>query len=331
MLIHFWVLNPDVFEERKPALFDILGRYPQDAQIIPINMPDRYVAPVDDPGYRWFPFDDPYRDGNVPLDERIALPNWGQLDAVLRAFPNPYYEGMFKYNMPPDGRYRLGYWWYWLFERHWSWRGMTNALTDYYAQPDDVQRMFRAVTDFYLVAVERAKREIGLDGIMISDDLGTQTGAFFSPAMFERFFAPYYLEVIDRVHALGMHIWLHACGRMNKLLPYFIEMGLDVVHPIQKFAMDYGEAAREFGGQISIWAGLDVQQVIPWGTPEKVRGEVRRLVDTFYRPEGRLLLAAGNALNEDCPLPNLEAFLDEAYNYGIQIVEANSTQQRKMP
>jgi uroporphyrinogen decarboxylase len=62
---------------------------------------------------------------------------------------------------------------------------------------------------------------------------------------------------------------------------------------------------------------MDVQQTIPWGTPQNVRDEARLIVDTFYRPgEGRLIIGAGNGINEDCPIENLEAFLDEALVYG---------------
>ena len=71
---------------------------------------------------------------------------------------------------------------------------------------------------------------------------------------------------------------------------------------------------------------LDVQQVIPWGTPAEVRAEVRHLMDTYWRAgEGRLILTAGNGINEDCPLENLEAFFDEAVSYGSGLVAAAST------
>ena len=130
MLIHFWVLFPDRYGDRKGALLEILSRYPMDAQMIYVNMPGGFEGPEDDPQYRWFPFDDPYKDGDVAIDESAALTDWEQLDGVLSHPPDPYYKGMSKHNAPPDGRYRLGYWWNWLFERHYGWRGMTSALLE---------------------------------------------------------------------------------------------------------------------------------------------------------------------------------------------------------
>ncbi|HET6455163.1 MAG TPA: uroporphyrinogen decarboxylase family protein, partial [Armatimonadota bacterium] len=117
-----------------------------------------------------------------------------------------------------------------------------------------------------------------------------------------------------------MHFWLHCCGNVEEFIPDWIEMGLDVLHPIQKHTMDDKTIAREFGKDICIWAGLDVQQVIPWGTPEEVRAEIRFLIDTYLRPEGRLMLTAGNGITEDCPVESLRAFCDEAYNYGLKKV-----------
>ena len=192
---------------------------------------------------------------------------------------------------------------------------MTDALMDYYIEPDKVHRLFRAVTDLYVRIITRAAQEQQCDGIWISDDLGTQTGPFFSPEIFKEFFKPYYREMISACHELGMHTWMHACGNIEAFLPDLIEIGLDVIHPVQKHTMVEGEIASKYGGNITFFNGLDVQQVIPWGTPDEVRQEVRFLIDTFWR-NGRCMITAGNGINQDCPLESLEAFFQEAIEYG---------------
>jgi len=109
---------------------------------------------------------------------------------------------------------------------------------------------------------------------------------------------------------------LHSCGNIRPFLPKFVDMGLDVIHPIQKHTMDEAEVARSLGDRVSFYAGFDVQQTIPWGTVEDVRREVRFMIDTYQRPEGRLVFGAGNGINQDCPLESLEALFDEALTYG---------------
>ena len=149
--------------------------------------------------------------------------------------------------------------------------------------------------------------EAYIDGFFISDDIGTQTGPFFSLDIFREFFKPYYKQLIDRAHELGVHMWLHTCGNIKMFLPEFIEIGLDVIHPIQKYTMDEKEIAEKYGDKICILAGFDVQQTIPFGTVEDVENEVHYLRKTFERPEGRFMLTMGNGSTPDWKLESLDA------------------------
>jgi hypothetical protein len=318
MMIHQWI-NAETFGGRKAEYQKVLDQYPSDAKTIYLNIPSVFDAPADDPSYRWLNFDKPFPPGTA-LDAHAAIDDWAKLDGILADFPNPRYPGLITKNPPPDnGVYRVGLWWYWLFERLWSLRGMENALCDFYENGDEIHRLFRALTDFYKVVVSRGRNELGLDAVWTSDDIGTQRGPFFSLDIFRNFFKPYYKELIEYVHGLGMRFWLHVCGNIEPFIPELIEIGLDVIHPIQKYTMDEKEIAARYGKDICIWAGMDVQRVIPYGSPEEVRKEVRFLFDTYYRKEGRLMLTAGNGMTADTPLENLKAFLDEALNYGIKV------------
>lgn len=324
MMYHFWT-SPVTYGKDAKKAAELLELYPNDILSVGIRTPEIFDAPKDDPEYRWVNYDDTNSNDNTALDARIAISDWDRLDSILANFPNPNYPGLFPYHPEEDGRYRLGCWWYCFFERHWSLRGMTNALMDFYTDSESVHRLYRALTDFYLVMLERASKELHLDGIFTSDDIGTQNGPFFSPEIFREFFKPYYKEVIQKAHSLGMHFWLHTCGNVELFLEDFIEIGLDVIHPIQKYTMDEKRIAEKYGKDICLWAGFDVQQVIPWGTPEEVRQEVRFMLDTYYRTDGRLMMTAGNGIKGDCKVESLEALLDETYYYGLK--KASGTEQ----
>lgn len=314
LMIHFWV-NPGAFGDQSERVARLLADYPCDIQALWFKIPAVYDAPADDPSFRWS-----WREAKntgAALDNAGFIEDWDEdLPPTLADFPSPDYPGLTADNPPPDGRYRLGCWWYFFFERFWSVRGMENALTDFYLYPDEVHALFRRLTDFYLRMVERGRNELRLDGIFTSDDLGTQTSTFFNPQIFDEFFAPYYKEIIDRVHELGMHFWLHTCGNIESLLPRFIDLGVDVIHPIQKYTMDERRIAEKYGDRIAIWAGFDVQRTIPYGTPEDVRREVRFLIDAYRRGDGRFMLTLGNGATPDTPFASLEALLDEAFRYG---------------
>ena len=317
MFIDFWV-HPEEFGDRCQEVKDLLAQYPSDIQLGTLHMPTRFRA--DDlryPNYSYLPYTDPGNHQQEGLDATVALDDWGKLDEIIANFPNADFPALLD-NMPaPDGRYRLAHWWFCLFERHWSLRGMTNALMDYYEYPAETHRLFQLVTDFYCQLIERCAVETPVDGLWLSDDLGTQSSGFFSPDIFREFFKPYYRQIFDTCHRLGLHTWMHACGCVREFIPDWIDAGLDVLHPIQKHTMDEVQIAQEFGDRLTIFTGLDVQQVIPWGIPDEVRAEVRHLLDTFWQPgKGRCLITAGNGINGDCPVPSLAAFLDESFTYG---------------
>lgn len=314
LAIHPWI-DTSIFGNRKAEYDGTLAKYPCDIVKIPFNIPRVFDAPDDDKSYRWLNFDNPFPE-NVALDAVTALNDWSMLPSVLSDFPSPNYRKLIPSSPPEDGRYRVGLWWYFLFERLWSIRGMENALCDFYESPEEIHTLFRALTDFYKVMLTRGRNELGLDAVWTSDDIGTQTGPFFSLSIFNEFFKPYYKELIEHCHSLGMHFWLHSCGNILPFIPELIDIGLDVLHPIQKYTMDEREVAAMYGGDICLWAGMDVQQTIPYGTPEDVRREVRFMFDTYRRADGRFVLAAGNNMTADTTLESLTALLDEAIKYG---------------
>lgn len=315
MTYHFWT-SPSVFGTNKDEAQEYLKKYPMDVQNIYIAMPGVFEGSKQFPDFRWVKTTDSFESKSTALDERVAIKDYDNIDEIIRDFPKQDINCVLPDIQEPDGRYRLGNWWFLLFERHWELRGMVNALTDYYEEPENVHKLFRALTDYYLETIELAHKNLKLDGIIVSDDLGTQTGPFFSPAIFKEFFKPYYKEIVKKIHSLNMHFWLHTCGNIEDLITDFIDIGIDVLHPIQKYTMDERKIAEKYGDKICIWAGFDVQRTIPYGSEEDVRKEVRFMIDTYYRPEGRLILTAGNGITADCKIESLFGLLDESYNYG---------------
>lgn len=317
MLYHFWC-TPETFTKQNKIEEGraLLNKYPFDAVILGVALPDVFKAPDNDPNYRWVKKDPPQSDVAVGLDSIVAIDDWDELDDVLASFPDPEYVDLLPYNPPEDGRYRLATFWHGLFERLWFLRGMENALTDFYLYPDEIHRLFDRLTEFYCRIMERARNEVNADGMFTSDDIGTQAGPFFSPEVFDEFFMPYYKRLFDKAHELGMHFWLHTCGNIESFIPKFIDIGLDVLHPIQKYTMNEVDIAQKYGDKICIWAGFDVQQIIPYGTPEDVRAEVRYMIDAYALREGRLVLTLGNGATQDTPFASAEALLEESYNYG---------------
>jgi len=257
-------------------------------------------------------------------DSRWILKDWANLDEFIEKLPEPEHSDQFD-NLYPivdyarkNDLYLIFSFWRLFFERPWEIRGMVNLLTDFYTEPEKVHKLYDALCRLYIGYIERAIREFQPDGFWTSDDLGHQKQLFMSPKTFRSFLKPYYTRIGEKLKPHNVHWWLHSCGNNTAILGDLAETGVTVFHPVQKHTMDERAVAAAYGDRISFLAGIDVQHILQEREPEGVREEVRFLIDTFDRPEGGLCLAAGNGILPGTPLVNVEAFLEEALEYGIK-------------
>lgn len=313
ILYDMWIY-PEIYGEKQKEYEQFIDTQPRDIDIVDLKMPEIYTAPKDAPEYKWAPEDMQAKEG-VGIDKNSVADEWEDMEAVYLSFPSSEYPGLIPDVRINENKYSIARWIFCYFERLWSLRGMENALTDFYLYPDEVHRLFQKLTVYYMRIMERAKEELGVDGIFCTDDIGTQTGPFFSLEIFREFFKPYYKQLFDKAHSLGMHFWLHTCGNIDLFMEDFIEIGLDVIHPIQKYAMDQPQTMVKYGGRICFLVGFDVQRIIPYGTVQEVRQEVRDMMDTFTRSDGRFMLTMGNGSTVDWKLESLKALYDETQIY----------------
>jgi len=178
------------------------------------------------------------------------------------------------------GRYRLATVWFTLFERMWSLCGFNNMLMAPYLDTDNFLHLQDKVMEFNLAKIDEWLKR-GVDGIFFSDDWGSQRGVLMNPEDWRKFYKPAYKKMFERVHSGGAHVWMHSCGNIIAILPDLIEIGLNVLNPVQPQAMDVRLLAREFGGKVCFNGGVDVQGTMVSGTPDDVRREVYELIELF--------------------------------------------------
>ncbi|MDW7680354.1 MAG: uroporphyrinogen decarboxylase family protein, partial [bacterium] len=114
-------------------------------------------------------------------------------------------------------------------------------------------------------------------------------------------------RMFERVRAGGAHVWMHLCGNITAILPDLIDIGLNVLNPVQPQAMDIRQLAREFGGQVCFNGGVDVQGTLVRGTPEDVRREVHELVEFFGKFNGGYIGGTSHSVMPETPLDNVIA------------------------
>jgi len=318
LLFHKW-WGSGLLEKYGPPLDEMAAKFPDDIFTTFCISPGDTVSTTSNPSYRWGFLED-YSDAEQHGMGKatILLPDWEGLPDLLADFPDPNEPGTF---IPVEqdlehagGRYKLGCWWCLFHERFWNIHGMENLMLDYFENMEGLKELGERLLQFYKVIVDRYSA-LGFDGIFTSDDLGHQRGPFMSPRIFEELYFPLYSEFCSYVHSKSMHVFLHSCGDNTLLMDYLIKAGLDVFHPVQRGCMDERDTAMRFGKDISFLAGVDVQSFLPKGSREDIRSGLRELIDTMYKPEGGLLLSAGNGILTDTPMENIEEMLIQMTSY----------------
>lgn len=193
-----------------------------------------------------------------------------------------------------------------------------NFLFQLAENPKRIHKFLDKLTELHLKNMEKYLGAVGeyIDLIGFGDDLGMQTGPQMSPKMYREFFKPRHKILWNYAKKLCPHIKvsLHCCGGVYPLLPDLIEIGLDAINPVQFNCADMqiGRLKREFGRDLVLWGGgCDTQQLLPYGTPEQVKEQVKKHVD-ILAPGGGFVFQQVHNILADVPPENIMAMFEAA-------------------
>lgn len=199
-----------------------------------------------------------------------------------------------------------------LFEWAWQVRGFENLFLDFAERPDLAECLLDRRTET-LCGAARLQVEGGIDVLGIHDDVAMQTGPMMSLATWRRWLKPRWAKVLAVAKAVrpDILVWYHSDGDATAFVPELIEIGVNVLNPVQPECMDGEAIKRQYGDRLAFWGGLGTQSVLPFGTPSDVQKEVRRLVSTLGRGGG-LLIEPTHQVQPDVPWENILAFIEAA-------------------
>jgi uroporphyrinogen decarboxylase len=201
-----------------------------------------------------------------------------------------------------------------VFEMYWRLRGMEQTMLDMAAEPALAAEMLGRCGEFAVRLSEEACRRFPLDWLWTGDDVAGQQALMFSPRTWRELVKPQLQRAFDVGKAHGLWVAYHCCGALRPIIADLVEMGLDVLNPIQCNCpgMDPWELKREFGSKLTFMGGVDTQGLLPDGSADDVRRAVRKLIDGMTSDGGGYILAASHTVPPETPLDNIFAMYAEA-------------------
>jgi uroporphyrinogen decarboxylase len=207
------------------------------------------------------------------------------------------------------------------FERAHAMQGLDKFLMNMSLEPAFAQALLRKILDLCKVHMDNFLSAIGtnVDIIKIGDDLGMQDRLLISPRMYRQFLKPLHAEFISFIkERTKAKVFFHTDGDVFDLIPDFIEIGVDILNPVQTSAgrmSDLEGLKARFGKDIVFCGAIDTQKILPYGTPAEVRNEVRRVINILGK-DGGYMVASVHTIMHEVPPENILAMVDAVEEFG---------------
>ncbi len=207
-----------------------------------------------------------------------------------------------------------------VFEKAWELRGIERLFMDIVLDKKLTIALFNKVLEIELEIYEKLLTYVGkyIQLVMFTEDLGREDGLLFSPQFYLEVLKPCQEKLIQTItkHTQAK-IAIHSDGAIRPLLKDFIEVGVDMINPVQAKArdMDTKKLKKDFGKDLCFWGGIDTQKILPFGSPREVKEEVKRRIEDLA-PGGGYLLASCHNIQADVPPENIEAMFEAGEEYG---------------
>ncbi len=270
---------------------------------------------TDEWGVGWAPstYNTPFGSGIYTEIVSHPLADARQLDRYRAPDPNRpelYEDAQHLLNEHRDEYFIVGVTVTTIFETAWALRGLTQLLIDLATAPDLAHHILDIPYHYHLAAAKRLV-QMGVDMIWTGDDVGTQVGMMISPQHWRVFLKPRMAEFVSEVKAINPQVKVayHCDGDLRMIIPELIEIGIDVLNPIQPACLDPAEIKRQYGDRLCFWGSLDEQHTLPFGRAEDVRREVRMRLETMGR-DGGLIIGPTHHVQLDTPMENFWAMVD---------------------
>ena len=247
------------------------------------------------------------------------LDDWSKLSSYR--WPDPddpaFYEGMEDRFEGSEDKYVMTSIFMILFERLHSLRGFQNLLLDLYVEQEKIADLADRIVETQIAVIENISRRFpgAFQGISFTDDWGTENDIFISPALWNEFMGPRYQKIFDACARAGWHVWLHSCGKVNKIIGDLIDLGVRVLNLQQPTLLGIEDIGAEFAGRVCFQSLCDIQMTLPFKDGDDIAEEAHALIEHWATDAGGFILGDyGDGESINVPLTKkrimFDAFMD---------------------
>jgi len=236
---------------------------------------------------------------NYLLPDPLAPERYSELDGLIKEYGNDYFIGA-----DISGS---------LFEPAYHLRGMENLMIDMALENEEIDILLDRLTEFCIAVAGEAVKK-GVDWVWLGDDLGSQISMLMSPDMWRKYFKPRMAKIITEIRKIksDMIIAYHSCGSMHPIIGDLVEIGINVLNPVQESAegMDQQKIKEAYGDKLALMCGLDTQQFLIDASTAEVKQKTGELINKLGK-NGGYIFAVSHHIQPDTPKENILAIFEE--------------------
>jgi len=203
-----------------------------------------------------------------------------------------------------------------IFEVAWQIRGFNELLADFLTNEEWTTCLLDRITELRVFQTKKLA-EADIDIIFLGDDIGMEDRMMISPAIWRRWLKLRLAKIVETAREIKPDVIFcyHSDGYIEPIIPDFIEIGINVLNPIQPECMDPAKLKKKYGKELAFWGTIGIQHTLPFGTPEEVEAEVKERIETIGKAGG-LYLSPTHVIAPEVPFENIIAFVEAVKKYG---------------
>ena len=200
------------------------------------------------------------------------------------------------------------------WEKAYFTRGIENFLADLACAPEFAQKLLDYIIELNMECLPKVASCPYIDGILLGSDWGTQQDLIMAPQTWRTMIKPGEKQEYELIKSYGKKVMVHSCGQILRIMPDLVELGVDILNPVQPECMDLSLLKKEYGDHITFWGGISTQRTLPYGTPEDVRKETAQIIEQMSK-SGGYITCSSQEIQIDVPYENLKALIETAKSY----------------